>query len=47
MFYCGPRARAGTAWSSSFRILHYEDVEGQWDWCIRRARVLRVLAQKW
>jgi len=34
-------------WSSGFRILHYEDTEGQWDWRIRKARVLRLLAQKW
>jgi 2-polyprenyl-3-methyl-5-hydroxy-6-metoxy-1,4-benzoquinol methylase len=35
------------AWSSGFRILHYEDTEGDWDWRIRKARVLRLLAQKW
>ena len=34
------------AWSGDFRILHYEDTEGQWDWRIRKARVLRLLAQK-
>ena len=34
------------AWSGGFRILHYEDTEGQWDWRIRKARVLRLLAQK-
>jgi 2-polyprenyl-3-methyl-5-hydroxy-6-metoxy-1,4-benzoquinol methylase len=35
------------AWSNGFRILRYEDTEGVWDWRIRKARVLRLLAQKW
>jgi 2-polyprenyl-3-methyl-5-hydroxy-6-metoxy-1,4-benzoquinol methylase len=34
-------------WSSGFRILRYEDAEDQWDWRIRKARVLRLFAQKW
>jgi 2-polyprenyl-3-methyl-5-hydroxy-6-metoxy-1,4-benzoquinol methylase len=34
-------------WIAGFRILHYEDTEDQWDWRIRKARVLRLLAQKW
>jgi len=36
-----------TAWNVDFRILHYEDTEGQWDWRPRRARVLRLCAEKW
>ncbi len=35
------------AWGAGFRILHYEDTEGQWDWRVRKARVLRMVAQKW
>jgi len=34
-------------WTAGFRILRYEDTEDQWDWRIRRARVLRLLAEKW
>ena len=33
------------AWGG-FRILRHEDTLGQWDWRIRKARVLRLLAQK-
>jgi 2-polyprenyl-3-methyl-5-hydroxy-6-metoxy-1,4-benzoquinol methylase len=36
-----------SAWSTGFRILRYEDTEDQWDWRIRKARVLRLFAQKW
>jgi 2-polyprenyl-3-methyl-5-hydroxy-6-metoxy-1,4-benzoquinol methylase len=36
-----------SAWAAGFRILHYEDTEDQWDWRIRKARVLRLFAQKW
>jgi SAM-dependent methyltransferase len=35
------------AWSTGFRILRYEDTEDLWDWRIQKARVLRLLAQKW
>jgi 2-polyprenyl-3-methyl-5-hydroxy-6-metoxy-1,4-benzoquinol methylase len=34
-------------WTTGFRILRYEDTEDQWDWRPRKARVLRLLAQKW
>jgi chemotaxis protein methyltransferase CheR len=34
-------------WTTGFRILRYEDTEDQWDWRIRKARVLRLFAQKW
>jgi len=34
-------------WTAGFRILRYEDTEDQWDWRIRKARVLRLFAQKW
>jgi len=34
-------------WTAGFRILRYEDTEDQWDWRIRKARVLRLYAQKW
>jgi 2-polyprenyl-3-methyl-5-hydroxy-6-metoxy-1,4-benzoquinol methylase len=36
-----------SAWSAGFRILRYEDTEDTWDWRIRKARVLRLYAQKW
>jgi 2-polyprenyl-3-methyl-5-hydroxy-6-metoxy-1,4-benzoquinol methylase len=36
-----------SVWTSGFRILRYEDTEDQWDWRIRKARVLRLYAQKW
>jgi 2-polyprenyl-3-methyl-5-hydroxy-6-metoxy-1,4-benzoquinol methylase len=36
-----------SAWKTGFRILRYEDTEDQWDWRIRKARVLRLFAQKW
>ncbi len=34
-------------WNTGFRILRYEDTEDQWDWRPRKARVLRLLAEKW
>jgi 2-polyprenyl-3-methyl-5-hydroxy-6-metoxy-1,4-benzoquinol methylase len=34
-------------WTAGFRILRYEDAEDTWDWRIRKARVLRLLARKW
>ncbi len=36
-----------SVWAAGFRILRYEDTEDQWDWRIRKARVLRLFAQKW
>ena len=33
-------------WTTGFRILRYEDTEDTWDWRIRKARVLRLFAQK-
>jgi 2-polyprenyl-3-methyl-5-hydroxy-6-metoxy-1,4-benzoquinol methylase len=36
-----------SVWTAGFRILVYEDTEDQWDWRIRKARVLRLLAEKW
>ena len=35
------------AWSAGFRVLRYEDTEGLWDWRARKARVLRLVVQKW
>jgi 2-polyprenyl-3-methyl-5-hydroxy-6-metoxy-1,4-benzoquinol methylase len=34
-------------WTAGFRILRYEDTEDVWDWRIRKARILRLLAEKW
>jgi 2-polyprenyl-3-methyl-5-hydroxy-6-metoxy-1,4-benzoquinol methylase len=36
-----------SGWAAGFRILRYEDTDDQWDWRIRKARVLRLFAQKW
>jgi 2-polyprenyl-3-methyl-5-hydroxy-6-metoxy-1,4-benzoquinol methylase len=36
-----------SAWTAGFRILRYEDTQDTWDWRIRKARVLRLVAQKW
>jgi 2-polyprenyl-3-methyl-5-hydroxy-6-metoxy-1,4-benzoquinol methylase len=34
-------------WTAGFRILRYEDTQDTWDWRVRKARVLRLFAQKW
>ena len=34
------------AWGAGFRIVHYEDTEGQWDWRVQKGRVLRLVAEK-
>ena len=35
------------AWSAGFRMLRYEDTVGEWDWRVRKARVLRLMVEKW
>jgi 2-polyprenyl-3-methyl-5-hydroxy-6-metoxy-1,4-benzoquinol methylase len=35
------------AWTTGFRVLHYEDTIDMCDWRSRKARVLRLMARKW